>query len=153
MRSWDTHSLSVTTKDSGGNELTSEPQRYWAGSFVGYDMVLGMQWLKATDPMIQWSSGRSKWGNLDTNRIQVCFLQELLLEPDEEVYQLHPQEFVYRPSGEAGGELTASILNGPQTQRGTDQALPALPVPVSHLYIATLRNSLRKACEPHPELH
>jgi hypothetical protein len=55
---------------------------------------------------------------------------------------------MYSPSGETGGELTASI-NRTQTQ-STDQNLP---VPVSHPYIATLQDSLRKACNPHPELH
>jgi hypothetical protein len=148
MRIWDAHSLSVTTKDSEGDELTSELQRYWAGSFVGYDMILGMQWLKATDPMIQWSSGRFIWGKIDTNRIQVCSLQELqdTLEPGEEIYQLHPREFLYRPSGEDNDELTAQGLQG-----GTNQT--ASKAPVSYLYIATLRDSLRKACELHAELH
>jgi hypothetical protein len=81
---------------------------------------------------------------------QACSLQELqdTLEPGEEIYQLHPREFMYSPSGETGGELTASI-NRTQTQ-STDQNLP---VPVSHPYIATLQDSLRKACNPHPELH
>jgi hypothetical protein len=65
MRIWDAHSLSVTTMDSDGNELTSELQRYWAVSFVNYDAILGMQWLKATDPMVQWSSGYFIWDKID----------------------------------------------------------------------------------------
>jgi hypothetical protein len=58
--------------------------------------------------MIQWSSGCFIWGKIDTNCIQVCSLQELqdTLEPGEEIYQLHPREFLYRLSGEDNDELT-----------------------------------------------
>jgi hypothetical protein len=51
-------------------------------------MILGMQWLKATDPMIQWSSSHFIWGKIDINHIQVYSLQELqdTLEPGEEIY-------------------------------------------------------------------
>jgi hypothetical protein len=97
------------------------------------------------DPMTQWTSGRFKWGKLDTNRIQVCSLKEIqgTLEPGEEIYQLHPREFLYRPSSKNNNELTASSLQG-----GADQTTSN--VSVSHFVHRYAARQLAKGMQTAP---
>ncbi|KAK3612917.1 hypothetical protein LTR56_028172, partial [Elasticomyces elasticus] len=54
------HTLHVTTDDYSGEARTTQ-QLFWAASFEAYDMVLGWDWLVATNPMISWRDGSFVW--------------------------------------------------------------------------------------------
>ena len=146
MTLWEKHSLVITAKDSKDNPRTVGPQSFWGGSFTGYDLILGWDWLQEADPMISFRSGTFVWGELDTtNRLQVCSLDSLLsdVEQGETIYQLHPETFTFDQSVDVASLSTFA-------QGGGDRNPDTNPQSIVHAYALELQAHLHRACASHP---
>ena len=56
LQTFDTHTIRVAIEDHYGTKA-SVAQDFVAAAMVGYDLVLGMPWLREQDPDIDWSQG------------------------------------------------------------------------------------------------
>lgn len=55
LQTYQTHTTSVRLRDHTGHE-TATDQDFLAANITGYELILGMPWLRTQNPDIDWSA-------------------------------------------------------------------------------------------------